>query len=46
MNTTMQQCTSELKTEFQEAIVTTLKIQIKKDKVENAKKNIEETWND
>ena len=42
----MQQCTNELKTEFQEAIAATLKIQNNKDEVKNAKKNKEETWND
>ena len=42
----MQQCKNELKTEFREAIAVTLKIQNKKDEVKNAKKNIEETWND
>ena len=42
----MKLCTNELKTEFREAIATTLKIQNSKDEVKNAKKNIEETWND
>ena len=46
INTTVQQCKSELKTEFREAIAATLKIQNNKDEVKNAKKNIEETWND
>ena len=42
----MQQCKNELKTEFREAIAATLKIQNNKDEAKNAKKNIEETWND
>ena len=42
----MWQCSNELKTEYCEAIVVTLKIQNNKDEVKNAKKNIEETWND
>ena len=46
INTTVQQCTNELKTEFREAIAATLKIQNNKDEVKNAKKSIEETWND
>ena len=46
INTTVQQYKSELKTEFQESIAATLKIQKNKDEVKNAKKNIEETWND
>ena len=45
LNTTVQQCTNKLKTEFREAIAANLKIQ-NKDEIENAKKNIEETWND
>ena len=45
-NTTLQQCTNELKTEFWEAIAATLKIQNNKDEVKNTKNNIEETWND
>ena len=45
-NTTVQQCTNELQTEFREAIAATLKIQNNKDEVKSAKKNIEETWND
>ena len=46
INTTVQQCTNELKTEFWEAIAATLKTQNNKDEVKNTKKNIEETWND
>ena len=46
INTTVQQCKNELKTEFQEAIAANLKIQNNKYEVKNAKKNIEETWND
>ena len=47
INTTVQQCTNELKTKFREtiAIAATLKIQNNKDEVKNAKKIIEETWN-
>ena len=46
INTTVQQCTNEPKTEFREAIAATLKTQNNKDEVKNTKKNIEETWND
>ena len=46
INTTVQQCKNELKTDFREAIAATLKIQNNKDEVKNNKKNIEETWND
>ena len=45
INTTVQQCKKELKTEFWEAIAATLKIQSNKDEVKNAKKNIEEKRN-
>ena len=45
INTTMRQCTSELKVECREAIAATLKIQNNKDEVKTAKNNIEETWN-
>ena len=45
-NTTVQQYKNELKTEFREAIAATLNIQNNKDEVKNAKKNMEETWND
>ena len=46
INTTVQECTNELNTEFLEATAATLKIQNNKDEVKNAKKNIEETRND
>ena len=36
INTTVQQCTNELKTEFREAIPATLKIQNNKDEVKSA----------
>ena len=42
IDTTMQQCAKELKIEFWKATAATLKIQNKK----NAKKNIEDTWNE
>ena len=43
---TLQQYANKLKTEFREAIEATLKIQNNKDEVKNAKKNIQEIWND
>ena len=46
INSTVQQCTNKLNTEFREAIATTLKIQNNKDAIKNAQKNIEEIWND
>ena len=46
INITVQQCKNELKTGFRETIAATLKIQNNKDEVKNAKKNIEETWNE
>ena len=46
INSTVQQCTNKLNTEFREAIATTLKIQNNKDAIKNAQKNLEEMWND
>ena len=39
INTTMQQCTNQLKTEFQEAVAATLKTQKYKDEAKNATKH-------
>ena len=46
INSTVQQCTNKLNTEYREAIATTLKIQNNKDAIKNAQENIEEIWND
>ena len=47
INTTVQQYTKEQKREFWVVIRTALsKIQSNKGETKNAKKNIEETWND